>query len=491
MIKPSAIINSIENDAVILNCRLLDGVLVWPLVRHGVISSILNQNNKLDVAHSSGEVSKIGLLKTVLTSVVKTPFRIKKGCILFFNSGITNIKTDNATYFNRVTDPFYFQFKNGKAKLIESTAFKVLRMPRVHHGVYPRFTLSLLAKIQRKYARLSKTESASLSELIAYIENQLTVGKINFNKNEVKAIVEDNVLNYISGRQVYRSFIIRKQPKVIFLEDASYGNNAPILLAAKDFNIKVVELQHGFVNNEHIAYNLGSGISGVSEIARYFPDYFFSYGRLWSNSIHIPSTKISIGNPYLTQSVSKFEKVDSTTDSARTILFLSSGVTINETNDFLTKLAAITKLNGYRVIFRPHPNESRSVAIRYKTALDLGITVSTNSALYADIVSAGIIIGELSTALFEAMAFSNKRCFLLWSSFTKSYLDHPMDLQTVDNNTVGRIFEQPTTHVNEAQSSYFWETNWTDRFREAMTGIIDWSSVASSQEEQSYFQGLL
>ncbi len=480
MIKPSTIINSLEDDAGILNYRLSSGELVWPLVRHGVITSILNHNNKLDIARSSGAVSMVALMKTLLTSIVKTPFRIKKGCVIFFNSGITNIKTEgDGKYFNRVTDPFYFQFKKGEARLIESTAFKVLRMPRVHNGVYPQFTLSLLVKLKRKSARLGPGEFASLSDIVGYIENKLAARKINFSKSDVTTIITDNVLNYISGRQVYRSFVTSKKPKIIFLEDASYGNNAPILLAAKDNNIKVIELQHGFVNNEHIAYNLGSGISGVSEIARYFPDYYFAYGRFWSNSINIPSTRLSIGNPFLTQSVSKFGRVGHKSESDRTILFLSSGVTIKETNDFLTMLAPVSDVKGYRIVFRPHPSESKSVVDRYKPALDLGMSVSTNSALYADIASASIVIGELSTALFEALAFNNKRCYLLWSTFTKSYLDHPMDMQTIDNDTVGRIFEERVAQTKEAQGSYFWETNWEKRFQEAMAAIIDWSSVSA------------
>jgi hypothetical protein len=378
-----------------------------------------------------------------------------------------------------VTDPFYFQFKKGKARLIESTAFKVLRMPRVHNGVYPQFTLSLLTKLKRKSVRLGPSEFANLSALTDYIENKLAARKINFGKSEIKTIITNNVLNYISGRQVYRSFITGKKPKIIFLEDASYGNNAPILLAAKDNNIKVIELQHGFVNNEHIAYNLGNGISGVGEIARYFPDYYFAYGRFWSNSINIPSIRLSIGNPFLTQSVSKFESIGHKSESGRTILFLSSGVTIKETNDFLTALAPVSDVKGYRIVFRPHPSESKSVVGRYKPALDLGMSVSTNSSLYADIASASIVIGELSTALFEALAFSNKRCYLLWSSFTKSYLDHPMDMQTIDNDTIGRIFEEGGAQSNEALGSNFWETNWETRFQEAMDAIIDWSSVSA------------
>jgi hypothetical protein len=474
MIKPSTIINSLEDDAGILNYRLSSGELIWPLVRHGVITSILNHNNKLDIALSRGEVNKFALLKTLIISIVKTPYRIKKGCVIFFNSGITNIKTeDDGKYFNRVTDPFYFQFKNGEARMIESTAFKVLQTPRVHNGVYPHFTLTLLAKLKKKATRLGPEEFERLSDIIGYLENKLSAQTIGFSKEEVQKIVTDNVLKYISSRQLYRNFVTSKKPKVIFLEDASYGNNAPILLAAKDNNVKVIELQHGFVNNEHIAYNLGSGIAGVSEMARYFPDYFFAYGRFWSNSINIPSTRISIGNPFLIQSVSKFESVGRKSGSDRTILFLSSGVTIKETNDFLAVLAPLSRANSYHVVFRPHPSESKSIVERYKPALDLGISLSTNSALYADIANAGIVIGELSTALFEALAFSNKRCYLLWSSFTQSYLDHPMDMQTIDSDTVGKIFEERGEQTNETPGSYFWETNWESRFQEAMTAIID------------------
>lgn len=481
MIKPSTIINNLEDDAGILNFRISTGELIWPLIRHGVITNILNYNNKLDIAQSSGTVvNKIAFLKTLLVAVAKSPFLIKKGRILFFNSGITNIKIeDSGSYFNRVTDPFYFQFRKGDAIMIESTAFKILRLPRVHSGVYPLLTLSLMARLKRKSVRLNEEEIASVENILNYIEDKLSGASIEYNRSGISTIIVDKLLNFMSEREVFHNFLLSKKPKIIFLEDASYGNNAPILLAAKNNGIKVIELQHGFVNNEHIAYNLGKGISKHKEIGCYFPDYYFAYGKFWCDSINIPSKKISIGNPFLTESVGKFEARNQKSNEIKTILFLSSGVTVNETNDFLRVLVPQAIAKGFQIVFRPHPSELNSIPGRYKTSLDLGIKVTTNSALYSDIASANIVIGELSTALFEALAFNNTRCYLLWSSFTKSYLEHSMNIDIVDNNSVQKIFEDRGEQAENKENLYFWEANWETRFQEAMSSLIDTTTASA------------
>ena len=59
MIKPSLIIELLEDTAAVLSFKGQNEVAIWPLVRHDVITHILSQNNKLDSAYTKRKV-KIG-----------------------------------------------------------------------------------------------------------------------------------------------------------------------------------------------------------------------------------------------------------------------------------------------------------------------------------------------------------------------------------------------------------------------------------------------
>jgi hypothetical protein len=315
--------------------------------------------------------------------------------------------------------------------------------------------------------RVSAKERKNIEELISFVCTSLKKGGLNFDELEIKNIVIKNTEAFFKKKSFYDFFLKNKRPKIIFLEDASYGSRAHILLAAKKYKIPVVELQHGFVNEEHIAYNLGKGILEDKFSKLFYPDVYFSYGQFWKESINTPSKVVNIGNPYLEEQINEVSIIPRDNDK-KTILFLSSAVAISESIDFLSALKIIADSYGYAVRFRPHPLERLSVKDKYSALFGIGIVMSEDIPLYNDLSNADIIISEISTALFEALALKDKVHFLFMSSYTKSYINDKIKIPQVDCDTIADIFKKQDA-PNDI--NYFWEANWKHNFERELKNI--------------------
>lgn len=470
MIKPSILIKILEGDSALLDFTTKNQVLIWPLVRHDVISFIVNSNNHLDSAYKKKKVKFSSIARTIFQSIIKTPLLIRKNQFVFFNSGITNIKYDDGLYFNRVSDPFYFRVSNNSS-MIEDTAMGILRTPRIHKHVYPHFFLIGISKILGVFKKVPKEDLLTIERLTDKIISILDGSDIKCSYQNLYDIQINNLKRYYAQNNTYTWFFRLKKPKAIFLEDASYCNKSFILIPAKKRKIPVIELQHGFVNEDHIAYNLGAGIRNSEAIKLYYPDYFFAYGDFWKQSINPPCEVISIGNPYLTEQINKIEFINQCQQKTPRILFLSSGVSIEETVGFLKELKEKADLRKYELVLRPHPLEVEDIERRYSELIASGLKISVNSSLYADFVDSDIIIGETSTALFESLAVKNKKQFLFMSSYTKSYFNENIKIEKVYQNTIEDVFIK--SDVTRLDIDYFWKQDWERNFDSALAGIMN------------------
>jgi hypothetical protein len=467
MIKPSQIIDALEFDNKILSFKLDDNLPIWFLVRYDVCLAILNKNNNFSLAYKQQPLKK-SIFKTILFALIKSPLFIKKGQVVFFNSGVTNIKRfDDKYYFNRVTDHFFFSVKE-QALLIEDTASGELKLPRVHNRVFPHLTLLILSKICCFKIKKSNSINETIHNLTDFISTSLVKNNLKFDIQEILKIITANVDVFLRKRSFYEWFLENKHPKILFLEDASYGSRSHILLAAKKYKIPVVELQHGFVNEEHIAYHLGKGIEKDEMSKLFYPDFYFAYGQFWKELINIPSKVINIGNPYLDEQVNSVKTIPRE-NNEKTILYLSSAIAVTETIEFLCKLKKIADFYNYSIRFRPHPLEQASIKEKYSALENIGISISGELPLYNDFSNSDIIIGELSTALFESLALKDKVHFLFMSSYTKSYINDKIKIPQVDIDTIENVFN---TQDYSGDINYFWEENWRENFEIELKKIL-------------------
>jgi len=86
--------------------------------------------------------------------------------------------------------------------------------------------------------------------------------KINYQR-----IIKDFNTKFI----VYKTLLKIYKPKVVFVNCAYC--RIPLVKAAHDLNIKVIEVQHGVINDKHYAY-----VSNLSLNRSYYPDILLSFG---------------------------------------------------------------------------------------------------------------------------------------------------------------------------------------------------------------------
>ena len=469
MLRPSELVKLLEEDQSLLAFKFgSKGHLIWPLVRFQVILEILNEQNDLGNARSESKVSLYQIVKTLVQSFSKPPTSIRNKSILFFNSGITNVLNQEGRYFNRITDYFYFEIEN-QAALIEDTADKHLRWPRVHKNVYAHLPLRLKSAISRKMykPKLNLDDSLIIKELLESIG--FKIGRLLQEKTwkRIRDIIERNCLEFQSSIQTYVEFFKAKRPKIIFVEDGSYGSRSYIIVAAHSLKIPVAELQHGFVNEEHHAYNLGQGLLNTKVVKDYYPDYLLMYGDFWSSAVKILGQKIVIGNPFLSEKLAALKpKV-----ADNQILFLSSGITFQETSAFLSRLIPYAINKGFTLTLRPHPLEMKQANEKYSALIKQGLIIDKESDLYESISRSKMIVGETSTALFEAMAVKVP-VFLFNSSYTRTYITEGIKIPKITIENIESIFNPYSFDMNDL-SGYFWANSWKANFGEFIKRYIE------------------
>jgi hypothetical protein len=165
--------------------------------------------------------------------------------------------------------------------------------------------------------------------------------------------------------------------------------------------IPVVELQHGTVSPEHIAYNVG-----CRQVSPTTPDYFLSFGEFWSEMVRglgLPEERVpAIGFSWLENRIAAAPRAPS-----KTLLVLSQrsiGVALSRLAvDVAKRLAP----QGWRVIYRLHPGEIADHGERLPWLQGAPLEVSTGKLdLYRQFGEVGAQLGVYSTALFEGVAFS-------------------------------------------------------------------------------------
>lgn len=170
--------------------------------------------------------------------------------------------------------------------------------------------------------------------------------------------------------------------------------------AAKKMKIPVIELQHGIMSEDHIAYNFCDNIS-----AEYLPDVFLCYGRFWKEVCNfdrfVPMRVV--GNPlfeYCTLEAQNDQKWENTL-----VLYSGSGAgkrLIRLAEEFLKSAAG----KNFKVLFKCHPKENVNWKNIYPELVDSKIEVIADDyiTVYDLFYRADFHMAGESTALYEAAA---------------------------------------------------------------------------------------
>jgi len=84
------------------------------------------------------------------------------------------------------------------------------------------------------------------------------------------------------SKRLYRQLLRRIRPRYLLLITAYF--NYPIVAAAKELGITVVEFQHGVIDRHHSGYSW-TAYARPYKAAMPIPDRLFLYGRFWQDEL--------------------------------------------------------------------------------------------------------------------------------------------------------------------------------------------------------------
>ena len=463
MNKIKNMIDIIEQDEKLLQYEYND-ILIWPIIRYYVIQKVIDNLQNLNNPKSGKSETNYFLdFKNILYSFFKNPFLFKKKEAIFFNSNISNVKHINGFYYNRICDYLDKQLNLDSSMIEEPTGFFHLT-PKLNKNIYSKLPIIFLVEFKYRIKNIFSKDKHHISKQLdnLFIDLNLLLNHYSHNFDlftiyeEIKPSLQKLIFKSPIYYKFYKSFIKKKCTKYLFIEDAHYGLDKALLIkASRELGIIVIEPQHGFVGFNHPAYSFGEGVRKNKDFQIYYPNYFFSYGKFWNNSISIPNKSFIIGNPHLANyCIRKTTKI-----SSNKILIISSGISLEETTLLVFKILELSK--NYIIYLRPHPQELPYISTKFKDLISSGIIIDYDD-LYTSLSNSDIIISELSTVLFESI-YLKLNVFLFNTNYTKSiFVKEILYCNIIDLNSINIIFKK--FEFNENAINYYWSSNWKENF---------------------------
>lgn len=370
----------------------------WEYIRFGCYQLILS---KLSVM-GKNEKPKNNLKKE-FKNLIKLFFRDIRFCntekeILVLSHYRKN-KNINENYYCIYTDTFINELPYSSVNLEIVTENTIDLLPTVgtrYYDVITFFNYAIQKRLLKKrYIKKVEIVSIKLKHIINETYN------ISVSLSELNKMIIDSLFYRKTHIKKYRNMLKKINPKII-LEVVSYNNYCMVMNeVAKQMKIPIMEIQHGMIGNQHIAYNC------YNSYLRFFPDYFFAFSNLWlSKNFPLDATKIKcVGFPYLEFQCKNSLKGELIFDNdEKTILVISQWTRSQFYIDFVDELAK-DKNCHYNIILKIHPEDK--LDLRYeklKNRKNIKL-ISNEFNIYDCFRNADIQVGSYSTGLFEGLSF--------------------------------------------------------------------------------------
>jgi len=383
--------------------REFQGVKVWHLLRMNLYYDIVQETGVFGQPHTkrNGIADRIKEISSFLySSFINNPLRgnHKKKIVVFDHP---RKRIVNNKYIDIYTNYLINSLDEDDVLVLEQSYLnKHFTEPEAKrkHTDYLQILTVLMSKIYR--INFNNQEAA----LIKTLEDEmydLFGTKLNLNKKFLEALKK-----YKIRYRLYDNLFKTIKPEKIFIVVSySYGS---LIAAAKHNSIPVIEIQHGTIS----PYHLGYSFPNCDQELEYFPDYFYSFGQYWGESVKLPIGQdkiIPYGFPYFKDLKKDYEGIVKNT---KQLLFLSQGVIGKELSRFAYQAAL--ELKDYKIIYKLHPGEYDRWQEEYeelKLAERLeNFTIVDNDKvnLYQYLAESQYQIGVFSTAVYEGFAFRCK-----------------------------------------------------------------------------------
>lgn len=438
----------------------MEGVPIWELIRVQVFSAMTQESGFHGQAHAGADTSLKGrslkFVRSIKSYIFNCPFFIPKHSIIFNGHPRRKLLNDGL-YWDIYSD--YFVDLVDNSVVLEQYYLNGHLVPAKSKRLYYADFLSIISFLI-KYLFVLKQDFQC--EMVCKKLKKALCLKFNM-QIDIRSMIYKRVAVYKVHKMLYKILFRIVKPKACFVL-VSYVNEG-FISAAKDLSIPTIEIQHGVISKYHMAYSFPH-----KNIKTTFPDYFFSFGEFWKQSLQFPisDNKIfNIGYPHLEARRSLLSKVN----KKDVLIFISQGTIGKPLSQYAVRVKRYAP-EYIKIIYKLHPGEYNRWKTEYPWLLDSGIDIvdSSNPDLYELFAEAKWQVGVYSTAVFEGLAFGCQTYLLNLPGV--EYMQQLIDsgcAQLVDQTTDLSFHYQP----QKINKEYFFADDWKSNFRNAISKILE------------------
>lgn len=447
--------------------------LAWESVRFSVHTELKQRLCGHGVAHTQPiEYSAMDLcrlarlgVRILYNAIYRCPFLAPRGRRYLVFPHPRRKLAEDGFYDELYIEPFLPELGLRRTVVVEKPVQWKHSSPTRYGQPWYAESIMLLAKFASLFAKRHSAlaEIAPMARNVrVYLQTHLETN-VNVHSRLVQAAVKD-----ASYRTVYTVLLRWLRPLRVIMV-VSY-NNEPLVMAARDLEIPTIELQHGVITSFHFGYVVPCGEKKIS-----FPDYLFTFGRYWSNTLNYSLTSdrvIPIGYPYFEQERRKYRN----TSKANKVLIISQGNVGVHLSSFAVELAKMVP-DSWQIVYKLHPGEYerwRNEYPKLKSASDtklLTVVEDNRAPFYALLAESRWQIGVNSTAIFEGIGLGCNTILVnlpgieymegLIEAGVAVVVDHPEAAKTAlrrgnshNDIDIGRFFQRnPSAYISKALES--------------------------------------
>lgn len=438
----------------------------WLYIRFDVYTYLM-QNYGLfnkSISPDAQFSSKVNLIELVKRMTIKNQFFLHKKDILIFSCGrkVKQNKYYKCVYTDLISknlDNTYYIFDH-KYEGIYYFPRNVSNVKNLNVDFYKKPNMK--KEISFDGAMLEK-------HIYSIIEKEFDKPLTITQKKQINSYLINMLNSWNDLKNCYYHILNKTKPKLIMI--VCYYDFKMILLCevAKELGIPVVELQHGTMGKEHIAYNFLK-----KRKLKGFPDYILTFSQYDKRTARFPidADRIyAVGYPEMENKIIEYKK-SFKKKKKKKILFISQ--TIKEIFEYAAELSNRIDLEKFEVIIKLHPREIGNWRKEFGEIISGSkvTIIDDNKNIYYYLAQADYVVGIFSTVLLEATMFNTNIVVIKKASYTymKDLYENNM-AELIDS--VDRLEEIVTNNLctSTGTKTYF-ENNSLLKIKAAIQDII-------------------
>lgn len=228
--------------------------------------------------------------------------------------------------------------------------------------------------------------------------------QVKLSKESIYELVVKRILMYHIEYKAYCDLLKRIKPKLI-VEVCHYSLHSMIINEiAGDLGIYTIELQHGTMHKDHIAYQYIT-----DETVKQLPKKILTFSDYWNKYIRLPANikVIAVGYPYFEQQIKSYCNYVKKDSYKKTILFISQGTIGLQLSKLAAELYDTIDKTKFHIIYKLHPGEYSGWQKRYPwlNRTEIEVVDNLNHNIYEYFAQSDFQIGVYSTAIYEGLGF--------------------------------------------------------------------------------------